>query len=343
MNKVKIISIDGGGVRGIIPAIILRALEDKIKLRTKNKESRLVDYVDFMAGTGSGGFLTCGLLLQDNEHSSKPKFNTNEVLEMYISFCDKVFTKPIIHKIQTLGGVIDDKYPSRELENFLFNQFGETKLSQLIKPCLITAYDIDHRKAMFFTQHNAKITKAKDFYIKDVARAASATLPYFQVANIKSDLGISYPLVDGGVFANNPAMCAYAETRKMYFESIKNPSSKDMYLVSLGTGKPEKHITYDEAKNFGPKQWSKTLLSITMSGSSETISHQLKWLFDADKNKTGFQRINPDLINADSSFDNAETNNIELLKEAANDYISKNDALLNSIVENLVPIEKTLD
>ncbi|WP_215222764.1 patatin-like phospholipase family protein [Echinicola shivajiensis] len=343
MKKVKIISIDGGGVRGIIPAIILQALEQKIQLRTKNQQSRLVDFVDFIAGTGSGGLLTCALLTPNIELSSKPKFSAKEVVEFYLEFCNKVYSKTLFHKIQTLGGVIDEKYPVKELETFFDKEFENNKLSQLIKPCLFTAYDLDHRRAIFFTQHNAKITKAKDFYIKDVARAASATPPYFQVANIKSELGISYPLIDGAVFANNPAMCAYAETRKMYFESVKHPSSKDMYLLSLGAGKSERHFTFHEAKNFGSSQWTKPLLSIMMSGNAETVSHQLKWLFDSENNKNGFHRINPELNNASSNFDDSYKANLGALREAATEYISKNQNILNEIVENLVPIEKTLE
>ncbi|WP_186756520.1 patatin-like phospholipase family protein [Echinicola salinicaeni] len=343
MKKVRIITIDGGGVKGIITTMILKALEEKIQRRTKNKESKLVDFVDFFAGTGSGGIITCALLSPNDQLPSKPKFSADEVNNFFHEFCNKAYSKSIFKKIQTLGGLIDNKDFRKGLDTFFREQFADKKLSQLIKPCLITAYDLDHRRAIFLNQHNAKITKAKDFLIKDVAIASSATPPYFQPANIHSDIGISYPLIDGAVFANNPAMCAYAETRKMYFENAKNPSSKDMYLLSLGTGKPEKSINFHDAKNFGISQWTRPLLSIMMSGNAETVSHQLKWVFDANKNKNGFQRINPDLKNASSNFDDSHKSNLEALRETANDYISKNETTFNDIVENLVPIEKALE
>ncbi|UCS91628.1 patatin-like phospholipase family protein [Echinicola marina] len=343
MKKVKIISIDGGGVRGVIPALILQALEEKIQLRTKNKHSRLVDFVDFFAGTGSGGVITCALLNPDDKLKAKAKFSTEEVNNFFHEFCLKAYSKSHLHKIQTLGGLLNDKYTDKALNTLFTEQFADNKFSQLIKPCIIAAYDLDHRRAHFFNQHNAMITKAKDFHIKDVARVATATPTYFQAVNIKSELGISYPLIDGAVFANNPGMCAYAETRKMYFENIKNPISKDMYLLSLGTGLPERQYTFHEAKNFAPGQWTKPLLSIVRSGNAETVTHQLKWLFDAEKNKNGFLRINPDLKNASNKFDAASKSNLKALKEAVDDYISKNESLLNEIVQNLVPIEKALE
>ncbi|MDN3670330.1 patatin-like phospholipase family protein [Echinicola jeungdonensis] len=252
-----------------------------------------MDYLDFVAGTSTGGILSCGLLTPSDEDPQKPKFKVQEVVNLYHKHGKAIFHKSFWHEVRGLWGILDEKFPNKALRKALQKQFGEIKLSQLIKPCLITSYEINNRKAKFFTQHNANLSPSEDFLVKEVAQATSAAPTYFQVAMIKSAIGVNYPLIDGGVFANNPAMCAYAETRKLDFKNVKKPTSKDMYLLSLGTGSENETYSYSQAKNFGLAQWIKPLISIMMSGNSETVSHQLKWLFDAGNNKEGYVRLEP--------------------------------------------------
>jgi len=342
MNKVRIISIDGGGIRGIVPAIILQAIEEKIKERTNNKEAKLVDFVDLVAGTGTGGVIACALLTPSDGKPSHPKYTAQEIASFFIKYSSIIYRKPLLHKIKTLWGFTDEKYPDKTIVKNLNNEFDDIKLSQLVKPCLIPAYDISSRKALFFTQHGAKITKAKDFFIKDVARATSASPNHFQVAHIPSLLGIEYPLIGGDIYAANPSMCVYAEARKMNFEKVKHPTAKDLFLLSLGTGNNHEPIPYIEAKNFGPAQWMSPIISVIMSSNVETVSFQLKWLFDAEHNNNGYIRISPELMEASPDIDDASKTNQKALVEAAHNYISKNSKTIDQIVDNLVPIADTL-
>src|SRR5690606_35923857 len=126
---------------------------------------------------------------------------------------------------------------------------------------------------------------------------------YFEPVKIPSPKGEGHVVIDGGVFANNPGMCAYTEVRKLAFGDVSNPTSKDMLLLSLGTGQVNEGYAYEEAKNFGFFKWIRPLISIMMSGNSETVSHQLKWLFDAGLNAENFIRIEPELLNASVKLD----------------------------------------
>src|SRR5690606_38988087 len=123
---------------------------------------------------------------------------------------------------------------------------------------LIPAYDIENRMGKFFTSYNAD-ANTRNFLVKDVARATSAAPTYFETAHIRSMYGVSYALIDGGVFVNNPALCAYAEARTMKFESkgIDYPTAKDMLLLSLGTGEVKKPYAYKDAKDWGSISWIK--------------------------------------------------------------------------------------
>ncbi|EOZ98633.1 patatin family protein [Indibacter alkaliphilus LW1] len=336
MKQVAILSIDGGGIRGIIPGTILQLIEEKIQEKTANPQARLVDYFDFVAGTSTGGILGCGMLMPDPAMEGRPKFSMEEVVNLYHENGGDIFKKPLGHKLRTLFGVREEKYPNDNLKKALHEYFGDTYLSEMLKPCLFTAYDIESRKSTFFKWGKACDDISHDFYIRDVAQATAAAPTYFEAALIKSRFGSSYPLIDGGVFANNPAMCAYAEVRKCDFDEIKKPTSKDMLMISLGTGSVKEPFPYERAKKFGLVQWIKPLIDIMMSGNSETVSHQLEWLFDAGNNQEGFIRVEPELHEASPSMDDASTKNMNALRDAAIKFVKDNPEKINNVVDKLI-------
>ena len=81
----RILSIDGGGIRGIIPGQILVILEEKLKAKTGNAEARIADYFDLIAGTSTGGILTCAYLTPDKESPLRPKFDAPQVVDLYLN------------------------------------------------------------------------------------------------------------------------------------------------------------------------------------------------------------------------------------------------------------------
>jgi len=322
-KKVRILSIDGGGIRGILPGVVLARLEKKLQEKTRNKELRLADKFDFISGTSTGGILGLTYLFPDKT-GKKPKFSAQDAVNLYLDRGDEIFDVTLGQKIKSLGGVIDEKYSADEIEEALMDNFGDTKLDALLKPCLITAYDIRNRNAFFFGQHKAHID-INNFKVRDVARATSAAPTYFEVSRVKNELGNPYPLIDGGVFANNPALCAYSEVRTLTINEIEYPSAKDMFIVSLGTGSVKKSYPYKAAKDWGQVQWIKPIIDIMMSGNSETVHYHLMQIFDtlSKSDKTDYYRLEPGLGDANSEMDDASPKNLKALEEAAISYISK--------------------
>lgn len=335
MTKVRILSIDGGGIRGIIPGTILRILEQRIQKRVNDENARLVDYLDFVAGTSTGGILSLGMLIPDKENPKRPLYNMKQIVDLYMDYGNQIFHVPKKHKIASLNGVRREKYPNAQLKKTLKSYFGDTLLSELLRPCLITAYEIQARKAHFFTQTDARKTDARNYLVRDVAQATSAAPTYFEAALINSKLQVSYPFIDGGVFANNPALCAYAEVRDMKINEVVKPTSIDMFLLSLGTGSVKEPYPYNKVKDYGMVQWIKPLINIMMSGNSETVSYQLKKLFEAGNNSNGYIRIEPELYNASPDMDDASEKNLKALDEAGLYYISENEAVLERVMDNL--------
>jgi patatin-like phospholipase/acyl hydrolase len=331
----RILSIDGGGIRGIIPGQILVSLEEKLKAKTGNVDARIADYFDLIAGTSTGGILTCAYLVPDNETSSnvrRPKFDATQVVDLYLKNGGDIFNVSLGHKIKTMGGVLDEKYPETGLENALERYFGDTKLSELLKPCLITSYDIKRRQGHFFTQHDAVKRKGWDYLVKDVARATSAAPTYFQCSDIKSVTDVRYPLIDGGVFVNNPALCAFAEVYNEF-----KPAPDKIALLSLGTGFSRKEYDYEKAKDWGLVQWVKPLIDIMMSGVSDVVDYQLKQVFDAVGASNHYLRINTEMpIDVSSDMDDASPKNLQALKELGTYTAQSFDAQLDAFVDLIV-------
>lgn len=315
MSKIRILSIDGGGIRGIIPGRILVYLEEKLKELDNNPNGRISDYFDIIAGTSTGGILTCAYLCPDKEKPGRPKFSARDAVNLYIEKGEEIFTRSLWQKMISVGGVIDEKHSASKIEYYFNEYFGDTKLSELLKPCLITAYDTERRSAFFFTGHNAE-SGGHDFFVKDVARATSAAPTYFEAAGIKSLSGIFYSLVDGGVFASNPTMCAYAESRKHDFGKISRPGAKDMLILSLGTGKVEKQYMYDSIKDWGLLEWIRPVIDIMMTGVGETVHHQLLQIFNSVEMEENYLRISPDLGDASPDMDEVSELNIRKLVKA---------------------------
>jgi patatin-like phospholipase/acyl hydrolase len=338
----RVLSIDGGGIRGIIPGQILIVLENKLREKTRNPESRLVDYFDLIAGTGAGGIMACAYLSPVKPQLRMPRFTAAQVVDIYLKSGAKVFDDTLDRRILTMGGFLDEKYTSQGLEKLLRDYFDELQLSHLLKPSLITAYDVTKRRAHFFTSHTAD-KPAGDFYVRDVARATSASPTFFECERVQSLSGVYYPLIDGGIFANNPAMCAYAEARKVLAKDPNRPnqgSPVDMVVLSMGTGLPKAHFEYDDAKDWGLSRWARPLLDMAASASAETVDYQLKQLYKTAGVPKQYLRFNPELpVDVKPEMDNVTPDNMRALKELGEYVAEEHEEKIDAFIELLIAEE----
>jgi len=330
-RPMRILSIDGGGIRGIIPGQVLIALERQLKALSRDPTARIGDYFDLIAGTSTGGILTCLYLCPDVDRPERPRFSAEEAVALYFERGAKIFEIPIWHRIASAGGVADEKYPASGLEQAARDYLGDLKLSDLIRPCLVTSYDITRRRTFFFTQHDARRTESRNFLVRDVARATSAAPTFFECAHVTSVSGVSYPMVDGGLFANNPALCAYAEARTMGV-----PTAKEMMILSLGTGDSSKAYEYDSAKDWGAIAWIRPVLDIMMSGVAETVDYQLRQMFAAVGAPERYVRVQAKLSARHADMDNAEPENLNYLKELGIETAEVNARAIEGFAKMLV-------
>ena len=335
---IRILAIDGGGVRGIIPAQILVALERKLREITGEANAHVADFFDLIGGTSTGGLLTCLLLTPDRE-SRRPRYSAAEALDLYVQHGGEIFSSSLYHRLRTAGGLAAEKYPSDALEKVLAAYFQDDWMSDLLKPCMVPAYDIRRRRAMFFTQHDALKRPPRDFRVRDVVRAATAAPTYFEAANIESRSGVHYPCIDGAVFANNPTLCAYAEARTHF-----GAKAQDLAILSLGTGEEAQSYHHEVAKDWGAFAWVKPLIDIMMSGVAETVDYECRLAYEAVGVPQQYLRINMPLRDlppgSTANLDDASEANLNALREMGMELAERMDAELSRFAELLVATDQ---
>lgn len=341
MKKINILSIDGGGIRGLLPAVIIREIENRLSEKTGKKEY-ISNYFDFIAGTSTGGILTACYLTPEK---NLPKYDASEAVKLYKIHGNEIFKKSKIREITSLFSIFDEKYSAKNLEKLLLRFFENKTIKEFIKPGIITSYDIENRKVMIHNKLDAEKDEGHNFKIRDIARATSAAPTYFEPALIKNLKNDEFALIDGGVFASNPTMCAYSEARGIDFKKVLNkidkpsfPTAKDMYIVSIGTGTVEKKYSYKKMKRAGLAAWVKPVIDIMMTSNASTVDYHLKQIYDTlePKLKKNYIRLEPKIIKANAKMDDVTSKNLNNLELDALNFIYSNEMKINAIVDHLL-------
>lgn len=326
----KILSIDGGGIRGIIPGEILVSLERKIRDKTGIQKAKIGEYFDFFAGTSTGAVLTAAYTCPGPRNTLR--YSAQDAVNFYLEDGDEIFDVGFWRTVSSVGGLNDEKYPATELERVLKDAFGDIKLSELAKPTCFVAYDVRLRAPIIFTQHDA-VQSGKDFLVRDVLRGSTAAPTYFEAAKIYSlpPARKKYVLIDGGLVANDPTLCAYSEA----ISSKMAKGIKDMMIFSLGTGKELRSYSYSEVKDWGKLGWAGAVIDICLEGGPQMTAYHLESISSTVRGSQ-YYRIQPKLYGADKGLDVATPENLEALREAGVRNAEDYDSMLDNLAEFLI-------
>jgi uncharacterized protein len=305
----KILSIDGGGIRGLIPALVLAELEART-----NKP--VAESFDLIAGTSTGGILA--LALARSNGAGKPRYTARDVASLYRTRGKDIFKRSLWSGVSSASGLLDQLYPNSGIEGVLQEYFGEEQLGAGLVKTLITTYDIENREPLFLKSWRHDFASV---LMRDAARATSAAPTYFEPALIQVGTSVR-ALIDGGVFINSPSVSAYAEARKVF------PEERDFLVVSLGTGELIRPIPHDEAKDWGKVGWLLPLISCVFDGVGDAADYQMATLL-GDR----YLRFQTRLTTASDDLDNATNSNLDHLALEANNLIEAQLPQLNQLVE----------
>jgi hypothetical protein len=315
---VRILSIDGGGIRGIIPALFLEEIE-------RRTNASIFELFDLIAGTSTGGILTLGLTVPDERQPNTARYKASDLVEMYEKEGKAIFPSKRLKGIRSLAG---PKYRADPLERVLHRYFGDAVLIEALTNVLIPAYSLERPGHVMLNTYGDGLPHV---HMWEVARATSAAPTYFPPYRIPLDpftaakLGsVGLGLIDGGVFANNPAVYALA-LAKRYEHGLRHKPydlRHPLLMLSLGTGRVPSTTSFDDAWDRGAPRWISPLINILLSDPGvEDEAHDLMALSDQ------YVRLQPQLPNAASAqLDNADPENIERLKQIAEGYMRSQPA-----------------
>ncbi len=229
-----------------------------------------------------------------------------------------IFPSRILAKLRQL---LEPKYPAAGRERVLEQKLGGAMLSDAVTDVIVTAYDIERREPVFFRSALARRFGDHDVRARDVALATSAAPTYFPPVRLPAPgAEPAYALVDGGVYANNPGMCAFVD------DSTVNGDGDRVLMVSLGTGVLTRRFEYEDAKSWGLVQWAPRLLDVVFGGISDTVDYQLKTLLGER-----YHRLQVTLDKASDSMDDASSHNLGDLVAQAHELIERSNAEVEAI------------
>lgn len=324
-SQVNILSIDGGGIRGVIPAAVLTAIEERAG-------KPIAELFDLIAGTSTGGILALGLTIDDG--SGRPKHSAAALRELYLERGAEIFPPLRPSWARVARGAFDERYAEKPLIEVLKSCMGEARLKDALRRVLVTAYEVELRQPFFFrSARAAEDPGGYDYPVWQAARATAAAPTYFEAARIPSpeDATDAYALVDGGVFANNPAMCALTDLRQGHHAEAAEPVEvEDMFMVSLGTGELNGRIPWDEARDFGFYGWGRHLLGVVMDGVADAAAFQCEQFLE-DR----YHRFQTPLEAGTTGLDDASQRNLEALDERAKKLVAEQSARIDEVCERL--------
>ena len=288
----RILAIDGGGIRGLIPALVLAEIEQ----RTGRATASLFDLI---AGTSTGAIIACALARPD-------PLPAEEVANLYDEWGPKIFDRSLIKVITSANGYLDELYSDDGLVAALNTYLEQYRLAEATVPVLVTAYDVQGRTAIVL-----RSADGDDVSMVDAAHASSAAPTYFEPVRLGE-----MTLVDGGVFAINPALSAYAESAGRPLQA----------LASLGTGEHTRPLPYDEVKDWGKLEWAEPILDVVFDGSADAVDNQLRRLVDGR-----YFRLQTRLEEASDDLDDASAENLAALRREAARLIETHDADIDEL------------
>ncbi len=307
-----VLSIDGGGIRGIIPAMVLHHIETA----TGRSSAELFD---MMVGTSTGGILALGLAQSDPLKVEASHYRARDLANLYAERGGDIFRRSLWRRLRSGLGLFDESYPAGPLEDTLSDYFGDKQLSACRCPTMVTAYDLETRRTVFLKSFKAEHA---DLSCVAAARATSAAPTFFEPARMRLNARQT-SLVDGGVYINSPVVSAYAEALKLF-------PGDPITVISLGTGELIRPISGRRAASWGKAGWLLPLLDCMFDGVAKAADHQMN-LFLGER----YQRFQLTLDTASEAMDDASPTNVAALFQSASRLIDREWARLDDVIAYL--------
>jgi len=256
-----ILSIDGGGIKGLYSAAFLAGLENKFGKETHN-------CFDLVAGTSTGGILALAIAA---------RIPVKDIVEFYKEWGPRIFRT----RFNIFRNLLFSKYSNKELIKALQNIFGNTRIKDIysqdkcVSICIPSIDVTQGTPTVFKTPHDIQLSSDNERYLWEIALATSSAPTYFPVAKIRIPQSSAWKLfVDGGLWANNPSLVAITEALTYQKQTLEN-----IYMLSLGNIESTTSLSSNTYLNKGFVLWRADIVGITMDTQSIAVHNQIQLLF----------------------------------------------------------------
>lgn len=321
-KTVRVLSLDGGGIKSIITLKILDYIETKTGKRT-------TELFDLISGTSSGGLMTLYFSIPDENDPTKSKYSAAEIIKLVENDAQTIFKpRPIARVVgKSTVQLFKPAYPKKNIETAMENRFKDLKLSDAPTNAMIVSFDTQVTTPFCFKTYDKKINHA---FMKEAGMATSISPFYFDPILFKDIENREHTLIDGGLAAKNPAMYAYTEAKLLY------PTSK-ILLVSLGAGYQQKErYSYKRMQGWGFVRFILPTIVFMLDGTANANGEYIEKLTAYDKDDS-YIRIQPvyhkKYDNFNNEPDDVSQKNMENLNRIADQYIQDHRKELDELVK----------
>jgi patatin-like phospholipase/acyl hydrolase len=347
-DRFRILCVDGGGIRGLIPALVIAELERRIQKRA-GPDARVSDYFQMFAGTSTGGLVALSLTAPDPDNPERPAVTGDELARFYTEDGPGIFHRSLWQRLRTLWGWLGPKYTLGPLQSAIEKRLGTTHIEHALRELVVTSYDMTNRDPYFFKRWRARELPESDRNrpLADAGLATSAAPTYFPSHELDGRA-----LVDGGVFAANPVIVAIVEALKRFGDDPHHLDQDDLMVVSIGTGLHEDGYKQEEVRRWGrlgwvlPKRGEPPILGATLGGAADGADHWAHTLLNHPPDPhisaaelghgPRYFRLQVPLTKSVALDDASDRTLTETLPSIADQLISSHDAELTEIVDRLL-------
>ncbi|MBN4060451.1 patatin-like phospholipase family protein [bacterium AH-315-I20] len=317
-KPVRILSLDGGGMRGIIPATILQSFETI-------SGKRIPELFDVVVGTSTGAILSAGLTVQNEQ--GKAKYQASDFVKLYQDMGNTIFHKDKV-LLEVLEGVTRPSYDPKGYEALLLSYFSDATLADALCDVVVPSIELEDMRMHIFSRANATKNASENYYIRDLIRAATAAPSYFPAANLHSlDGANGGTFVDAGVSSNNPGVMALAEAKALVGECR-------CVFISLGTGTISKPIHALQAKTWGDVEWLGHIFDLQGDAQSSYTEAAITTFLEENKDNI-YHRFQIDLQTMPFKLDDTNASHLQELRAAAKDLVAEKSETIHALVQHL--------
>jgi uncharacterized protein len=328
----RILTIDGGGVRGIMSVRILQKIEALA-------EKPIAELFDCFAGVSTGALIVSMLVApEDTTPTGQPRYSPKDVFDFFFEDAPRIFKYSYWQRLKTLFGLVGPKYSNTQLCSVLNDKVKDLKLGDALKPISIPIGSLEKHVPFTFSSN-----KTANFLWKDVLIATTAAPTYFSPYFFQSlDKSQQFTGIDGGMTGTNPvyAGLSLAASLKPEGSSSSNASSSplqgstdNVIMVSLGTG-----------MNFPPKghsivnngilgymfrgEFFKDVFDLPNQQAAQTVEQLIP--------ENQYSRMEFSIPSNREAFDNPSVENLKALLDIADAWIKENEQDLKDLVAKLI-------